>query len=157
MADPITLAIIGIAVSAGGQILSGIQQYKAASYSAKVYEQEAKTQKQAAAYEEKKHRESVQRFIGIQRSRYGASGIDISAGGSAQTIINDTAAQGELDALAIRYGGDIAAIQAKNRASMSRFEGKSALTSGLFGAGSTLLSGASSIYEQKQRLKLKGK
>lgn len=151
MAPPIMIGLIaaGAAISAGGQIISGIQQKKAADYSAKVYENEAITQKAAAAYEEERHRDEVRRFIGIQRARYGASGIDISAGGSAQAVINDTAAQGEMDALAIRYGGDVAAIEARNRAKMSKFEGKSAFSSGLFNAGATLLSGAGKAYELK--------
>lgn len=123
-----------------------MQQSKVAEYNAKVYEQEAVTKKQAATYEEKLHRDSVRRFIGIQRAKYGASGVALSAGGSPQAVINDTALQGEMDALAIRYGGDVAAIEARNRAELAKWEGRSAMTSGMFGAGTTLLSGASQGY-----------
>ena len=148
MADPISLSLIaaGTVMAAGGQIISSMQQAKSAAYSAKVYEQEAVTQKTAAEYEEKRHRDNVRRFIGIQRAKYGASGVDISACGSPQAVINDTAVQGEMDALAIRYGGDVAAILARNRASLLRFESKSTRASGLFGAGATLLSGAVQAY-----------
>jgi hypothetical protein len=161
MADPISLTLlaVGTAVSAGSQIIGSMQQAKSAEYSAKVYEAEAITQKKAAEYEEKKHRDNVRRFIGIQRARYGASGIDISAGGSAEAVLGDTAVKGEMDALAIRYGGDVAAILARNRANLLKFEAKSTRSSGLFGAGSTLLSGATQAYsinkEAAMRLKSK--
>lgn len=153
MADPVTLAIIGIGVSVAGTAMSTMQQAKAASYSAKVYEAEAAAKKISAVYEEKKHRDQVRRFIGTQRARYGASGVDISAGGSPMAVISDTVIKGEMDAMAIRYGGDVAAIQARNQASIARFQGRQAITSGVFGAASTVLSGLDNI----QQLRLKSK
>ena len=148
MADPVTIALIaGTVIAAGGQVVGGIQQSKAAAYQAKAYEAEAVTQKQAAEYAEKQHRENISRFIGTQRARYGASGVDVSAGGSVKAVLADTVIQGEKDALSIRYGGDVAAILARNRARMAKWEGGNAMTSGIIGAGSTLLSGAGTAYQ----------
>mgnify|MGYP001588231480 FL=1 len=53
--------------------------------------------------------------------------------------------------MAIRYGGDVAAILARNRARMAKWEGGNAMTSGLVGAGATLLSGAGSVYSAYQK------
>jgi len=59
-------------------------------------------------------------------------------------VMEDTAAQGELDALAIRYGGDVNAARNRSAANLSRMQGSTAMTASYFQAGSTLLSGAAS-------------
>lgn len=143
---PLIVMAVAAVASAAATYASAKQQSETNKYNAKVYENEALTQKYAAKYEEKKHRERVRRFIGIQRAKYAASGIDISAGGSAQMVISDTAGQGEMDALAIRYGGDVAAIGARNKATLQKFLGKSTMAAGYLETGATLLSSASNMY-----------
>jgi len=66
----------------------------------------------------------------------------------------ETAAQSELEALTIRYGGDLQAAQERNRAALARFEGRSALTNSAFRAGSSLL-GAYGDYRTIQEKKEK--
>lgn len=148
MGDPISMALLGAgtAISAGGSIVKGIQESKMASYNAKVYENEAEAIKAKAVYDEKMQQADVKRFIGTQRAGYGASGVALGAGGSPETVVNQTALQGMMDAIAIRYGGDVAAIQAKNQAALAKWQSRNYLSSGLFGAGATLLSGAGQIY-----------
>jgi len=69
--------------------------------------------------------------------------------GSPLLVMEDTAATGELDALTIRYGGDVAAARSRSSANLSRMQGRAAQVGSYFTAGSTLLSGASSALSTK--------
>ncbi len=142
MCEPITasmaLMAVSTAASAGGAIYSGIKQEEAAEYSAKVAEQNAEASLKKAAYDEEAQREKVKRLLSTQRAAYGKSGVDLT--GSPLLVLEDTAAQGELDALAIRYGGEIEAGQQKSKAELYRLQGQTAKTEGFIKAGTTILS-----------------
>ncbi len=144
---PATIAIAALAMSAVGTGVSALGQYRqgqateaAQEYNAKVSEANAEAIKAKAAYEEDISRDKLKRLMGTQRALYGKAGVDISSG-SPLLVLADTAAQGEKEALAIRYGGDVEATQQKNQARLQRLYGKSAYSSGLIGAGSTFFSG----------------
>lgn len=143
----VPLLVFSSLVTAGGAIMSGQQQAAASEYNAEVAEQNAVAAKQKAAYEEEAHRQNLKKIMSSQRALYGASGVDIE--GSPLLVMEDTAAQGELDALAIRYGGDVAAAQQRSAANLYRMQGRNAKMSGFWNAGSSLLSGASKYYASK--------
>ena len=79
-----------------------------------------------------------------QRALYGKSGVEIE--GSPLLVMEDTAAQGEMDALAIRWGGDVAAARARSEANLMKMQGRTAGRLGAIQAGTTLLSGAGQTY-----------
>lgn len=147
------------AVSAVGQIQQGqankasAQASAAASeYNAKVNEQNAIAAENKAKYDEQMHREQVRALLSKQRAIIGKSGVTME--GSPLLATLDTVEKGELDALAIRYGGKVQSQQYRSGADISRMEssaylakGKSAMTGALFGAGTTLLSGGASAYK----------
>lgn len=137
-----TYALIAAAVAAAGTVYSGVQQKKAADTNAAISEQNAIAAQQKAAYDEQMHREGVKKLLSAQRALYGKSGVEMA--GSPLLVMEDTAAQGELDALAIRYGGDVNAARNRSAANLSRMQGSTAMTASYFQAGSTLLSGAAS-------------
>jgi len=137
------VAVAAVAVSAFGTIQAGQAAKSAAKYNAAVAEQAAKAASDKAAYDEQRHRESIRKLMSSQRALYGKSGLDMTEG-SPLLVMEDTAAQGELDAMAIRYGGDIASARDRSAANLSRMQGAAAVTASYFQAGSTLLSGASS-------------
>lgn len=128
-----------MAIMAAGQIYSAMAQKQAADYNAKVYEAEAAAETQKSASEEAVHREKVKSLISSQRAKYGMSGVAMT--GSPLDVISETAGKGELDALAIRYGGEVAAAAANSKAAASRSQGQTALLTGALGLGSTLLAG----------------
>lgn len=150
MYDPITpamalyVALGATAVSAASAAYQGQQAKKEADYNAAIMEQNAIAAKNKAAYDETMHRERVRKLLSTQKAQLGRSGISLE--GSPLLILEETVAQGELDALAIRYGGDIEASRSRSAANLSRMQGKSAITSGYVQAGSTLLSGGSRAY-----------
>lgn len=138
-----TLAIIGLvsaAASAGGAVYSGVKQAEAEEYNAKVRDQAALAAQDKAAYEEGIHRDKVKRLISSQRALYGKSGVDLA--GSPLLTLEDTAGQGEIDALAIRHGGNVEAAQQRSAATLSRMQGKSTRNASYIQAGTSLLSGA---------------
>lgn len=141
------IAAISAIAGAGSAIYSGIKQEEAADYNAAVSEQAARAAKDKASYEEDIHRERVRKLISSQRALYGKSGVDMS--GSPLLTLEDTAGQGELDALAIRYGGNVSAAQNRSAATLSRMQGSAARTSSYIQAGSSLLTGASSTVKAK--------
>ncbi len=139
------IALVAIAVvGAGGALYAGEQQRKAASYSADIAEQAARAAQAKAAYDEERHRERIRKTLSTIRSLYGKSGVDMT--GTPLLALEETAAQGEMDALAIRYGGDIEAARQRSEAALLKMQGKTAQTSSYFEAGSTLLQGAGKAY-----------
>lgn len=141
------MTAVSAVAGAGGALYAGEQQRKASSYNAAVADQNARAAEDKAAYDEQMHRERIRKILSSQRAEYGQSGVSMDSGSPLLTM-EDTAGQGELDALAIRYGGDIQAAQQRSSATLSKMQGKSAQTSSYFQAGSSLLTGAQSMLKK---------
>jgi len=139
------VAVVAAIVGAVGTISAGDASRRAANQNADAQEQAAIAAQRKASYEEKMHRESVAKLLSAQRSLYGKSGVEME--GSPLLTMEDTAGQGEMDALAIRYGGDVAAAQQRSAANLSRMQASAVQTASYFQAGSTLLSGASTVIK----------
>lgn len=135
------IAFAGLIASAAGTLFSANQQKKMADYNAAVSENNAEMAENKAAYDAKMHNQEVRRILATQRGLYGKSGVD-SSSGSPLLVMNDTVKQGAMDALAIRYGGDIAAAQQRSQANLYKMQGNNAMMSGGISAGTSLLSGA---------------
>ena len=95
--------LLGTALQAFGTFRAGQAQEKAAEYSAQVAERQATAATQKAAYEEEMRREKGRKLSASQRAAAGATGITME---SFSDVFAQTALDTELDALAIRYGGD---------------------------------------------------
>ncbi len=133
--------LVAAAASAAGTVMSADAQRKASNYNADVADANARAAQDKAAYDEKMHKESVRKILASQRALYGKSGL--SSEGSPLLVMEESTKAGEMDALAIRYGGDIAAAKERSSANLLRMQGKNIKTAGYIGAGSTLLAGAS--------------
>jgi hypothetical protein len=116
----------GVYMSAVGKYQEGKTQKRAHDYNAERAEEKA-------AYEEEQSRLRWKRLIGQQQALYAKAGVDISSG-SPLLIMSQTAAEGELEALNIRYAGE-------NEAQMQRWYGKRAMQAAKLAAWSTLLTG----------------
>ena len=147
-------AIGGLVVGAAGTVISAVGQSQAADYNAQVARQNAmyaeqagQQQRQIAAENERRQRLRTTKLLGAQRAGYAKAGVTME--GSPLEIMSETASQGELDALNIRYGGEVGAYNARVQGSRYRsqagfydFESGRTMTTGMIGAGSTLLTGA---------------
>lgn len=137
----IASAVIG-AVSA---IQQGQAAKAAANYNSAIAEQNAElSRKQAAANAQQQDRENYLR-MGAIRAAQGHSGGAGDAG-SVLDVIGDVAMQGELQRQNILYQGELQARGYGNTAGLERSQGRNAVTSSYFKAGSALLQGASSYY-----------
>ena len=134
---------VATAVTAYGQYQAGKAQEAAYEYNAKVQEQNAKVAQDKAAYEAERQAQRIRRLNATQRAAYAASGVQLS--GTALDLMEDSTTQGEMDRLAILYGGDVEAANMRSEATLSRFQGKSAAAAGTSAAFGTLLGGASRI------------
>jgi len=155
----LALAAIATVLSAGTTAYSSYQQGQAqqsmSSYNALIARQNAdlalqkqELQKMQTKITEQREREKTERFISEQRALYGKGGVTTE--GSPLLVMADTAAQGEVEALAIRYAGSMeeANIIAQGSgyrqdAELARMRGGAASKAGSIGAGSALLTGVS--------------
>lgn len=138
-------------LSGVGAAASGMQAAAAADYNAQVAERDAQMATQAAAFEEDLHRERLRKTLSAQRVATGASGGAME--GSPLIVMQQTAEDAEIDALAIRYGGSVEAARAQSRAAASRMEARAARTGAVIGAGASLLSGGAKIADRRDALR----
>lgn len=125
-------------MSAYSQLQAGKAAADVADYNAQVLEYQAGVSRETAAYEEKRLRRAAERIKSTQRARYAKAGVTFE--GSPLAVLADTAAEAEMDALAIRYAGETRAASYEMEAIGSRWEGKMAKMTGRIGAMQTILS-----------------
>jgi hypothetical protein len=135
------IAAVGSAVSAVGMVQQGRAQSAAAEANAQAMETQAAQERLAAGAREESFRRETRQFLGTQRAALAQAGVGLS--GSAYDVARTSAVNAEMDALNIRYEGELAARGLQGQAAMSRFDGKQARTAANWGAGAALLQGAS--------------
>ncbi len=134
---------LAAAVGAVGAISQSRAAANVADYNAKVAENDAIAVRQASQFEEQRVRERNQRLMASQKAAFGAAGV--RAEGSPLMVLQSTAEDAEIDALAVRYSGSIQEARAKSEAAAARADGRAARTGGFFRAGTSLLTGASGV------------
>jgi hypothetical protein len=163
MADPVTLMVVSTAVSAVGALQAGAAaeaqakaQADANAYNARVKEIQAGVEREAAGRREEQQRRKARQVLGEQRAALVQSGVGMM--GSALDIEEQSATAAELDALSIRYEGEMAAKGLLYDAEAEKFEGranlaagKNAKTASYLKAGSAILSGGTDIAMYKSR------
>lgn len=138
------LTAVGTVASAAGSFMQGQAASRAAEANAAMAEEEAQRARQAAAVEEDRNRAQSRRTISAQRAAYGSSGV-VSEEGSSLLALADSAAEAELDALTIRYSGDVTARRYQVQAASDRAAAAGYRQQGLVSAGTGLLTGASRV------------
>lgn len=141
-AIPYIVTIAGAALQAKAQHDQGKAQEEIANQNAAALEKDAKAAKQKAEYDEAAHRERVRRAIKSARVDIARSGVDSP---THLLALQESAAEGEMDALAIRHGGTISAERFKSGARIQRMTGAAARRAGRTGAGASLLAGAGRV------------
>lgn len=140
------LAIAGLA-SAGIGAVSAIQQGRlagaAAETAAEQAERNAELARQNAKFEERRLRERLALVQGSQVAAAASQSL-LATGGSPLEVMARTAEDAEIDILAIKRAGEIAAQRQISQAAISRLEGAAARSAGTFRAGASLLTGTSS-------------
>lgn len=151
VAIPYLLAA-GTALSAYGQYQQGKSAQSLAQYNATLDRRNADTARLQATAEEERFRRQAARQRGEQVGKIAASGVVVNTG-SPLLVLADSAREAEMDALNIRYGGELKAQGLEANARSEEFQGKNAKRQGIIGAGSTLLSGAARTYKAYKEYK----
>ena len=136
-------SIIGVAVSAYGNFREGQDAAEAGEYNARIGREEAALTEQAGALQASRQREQVSRLIGAQKAITAGSGIELT--GSPIDVMMDTAAEGEFDAQIIEYNTRIQAARLRSGSTRDIELARASRTSGIFRAGSTILTQGSRI------------
>lgn len=126
-------------IGAGLDLAKGIGQEKIAKYNARLAELQGKAAgEQALATESIQRKENAQ-FLGKQAAAFAESGVGY--GGSALDVQAQSATDAELDALTIRYKGQLARLGFNADASMTRVQGRNEASQSYLLAGANLLKG----------------
>lgn len=131
-----------------GQMSSANSQAAVAEHNASLAEAEGKVAQDQAYSEEAVKRREVRRIQARQRALMATSGL--SGSSSFDDISAETAQQGELDALAIRYGGKLARSRGEMAGRVGKAEAGAIGTAGLLGSLGTAASGAYQTYDAYQ-------
>lgn len=126
-------------------------QAQADEYNATIQSQNASVARQQAGAREEAQRRQARQVLGEQRAALAQAGIGLS--GSAADVYGQSAANAELDALNIRYEGELESRGLLAQSQLSRYEGKvsgmnasSARRAGNLSAASALLAGGTKAY-----------
>lgn len=137
------IAAITAAITAYTSIQSGKAQKRISDYNAALAERQAEDERLAAADKAERQREQNEALLSRQRLLYNVSGVGMA--GTPSDVLMDTASKLELDAQAIKYGGESRGFALETQANIQRMQGAVAKKTGWWNAGTTLLSAASSI------------
>ncbi len=147
-------AVISAGVGAVSAISAGQSQKNASEYQAQVADQNAKLAVRNAGAQEEDQRRRARQFQGRQLAAIGESGAGLS--GSTADLFRESLFSSEMDALNIRYEGELGKTSFNNEANASRFNGKVAQNSSYMSAASSLIGGVGSYYGIKSRPKTGG-
>lgn len=126
---------VGSALAVGGGIMSAFGAYSSGQAQQQQSNYNAQVERQQAMADEAAQRRRSSAILSQSRANIGASGVEIA--GSPLEVMAQSAADAELDALTIRYGGEMRAQQAE-------YQGRVARASGNTSAATNLLMGLSS-------------
>ncbi len=130
--DPVSAAI-----TIASTLASRAQAAGRANARSRALARNAAMVRQQAALEESESRRRTKQVLGRQRALFAKSGVKLE--GTPLLVQQETATEGELDALAIRRSGDLREARLLNEARAARLQGRNALLSGVFRAGRTIL------------------
>jgi len=135
------LSLAGTAIQAAGQIAQGENANEMGQLQQKAYDDQARAQAKASAYEQMQERRKQDLLLASGRAQVGASGVSFE--GSPSDVLASNAAQGEMDIRAIEFGSTMKQNQLRTQGALARRQGQQAETAGYIAGASTLFSGAS--------------
>jgi hypothetical protein len=142
MCDLATVALAGgTALQAASSISQGAAASRAGKMNAAISDSNARVVAARGAFEEAKVRDQVDRVLAGQRAYYADAGLDLTTGSPIATAAQ-SAAQGEVDAVLTRQKAQADSEGLKLQAEQQRAQARQAMAQGIFGAATTLLSGA---------------
>jgi len=146
----IPLMIAGTGLSAYQQYQIGKEEREAYGQRAAVAEEEAKVTEKASLEEARKKTREGKKFVAMQKAAMARAGVKIA--GTGLLVMEETKKEFARDVSFITEGGMAGAKRWRSQAGFERRGGKGAYRAGIWGAGTTLLTGAGNILWRKYRL-----
>ena len=140
------LGVLAAGTSAIGSIQQGKAERQQAEFQARVARQQAASEKQISADQERDYRKSQSARLAEIRASMGASGTDTSTGTPLLSLA-DFEGETERNALRIRSGGEIRSRRLEEQAGFYGAAGRSAQRTGYARAGSSLLTGFAKAFQ----------
>lgn len=138
------LTIGSTALGVAGTLAQAQAQKKAANYNAAVQEQQAQLEQQKGAAKATEISQRTKQRMAGARAASIESGLELS--GSVSDVLDTVNQQGTLDAMTALWDSSTRAQGLRSSAELERSKGKSAVTAGYLGAGSSLLTGFNKLY-----------
>lgn len=134
-------AVVGTGVGIAGQVSAGVAARDAGDIASAQAKDDAAYVRDITKEEVRKFRRQADKFQSTQKSAIGGSGLRMS--GSALQLLQETELEIERDIKSIQEAGEQRAEGIEAQGDIYKIQGQAALTAGIIGAGSTLLSGIS--------------
>lgn len=141
--------ITGTVMSARQQAQAGREERALYAQRAGVAEEEAVAITKATRHEAREKRKEGRRFKARQKALFAKSGVKIA--GTSPLVMRETEKEFARDAAFIQEGGMVEARRMRSQAGMERQMGVSAYRAGIWGAGTTLLTGAGTTYSRGRK------
>ena len=141
------LGLGGNLLSGAGSIAGGMNAAQMAKAQARILERQAEEEKAAARREAMRKREEGERIGSRQLALAAASGGGVNDP-TVLNIMGDTAAETEIHAEEIEYGGSVRAADLLNQASAVRAGGQQMKTAGIIKGIGSIASGGASLYDK---------
>jgi hypothetical protein len=142
--------MMGTAMSAYQQYQMGKEQRALHAQRAGVALEEAEAVTKATRHEAREKTKEGKRFKARQKALFAHAGVRIA--GTSPLIMKETKREFARDAAFIMEGGLTEAARLRTSAGMERQMGKSAYRAGMWGAGTTLLTGAGNIGMRRYQM-----
>ena len=137
------ITVASAAFSAYTSVQQGASQAAWNKYNAKVAKRNAKIAAESARIEAEAKRRETRRLLSHQGALYGKAGATFE--GSPLLVMEETAAEGELEALLTEYRGVTRSQAYRSQAEADKMRAEQAKTAGWYGAGTSLLGAASDV------------
>ncbi len=147
----VAVSVVSIAVSAYSAVSAGNNAKDVADYNAEMQRRAALDAQQRGAADSADKSQEVRRLIARQHTIMGASGMDPNSGTNLG-LMTETAGQGELDSLKIRYNAQRQAAGLNAQADLTTAQGDAAQSAGNMNAVGSIFSGASSAMSGYYKL-----
>jgi len=136
-------SIAASAAAAVGEVTAGIAAGRKGKYQAAVLEQQAQAELEASKAEEVEYRRQESSRRAQMRALYGGSGVQTL--GTVPLVLEDAETEAGLQALRIRYGGDIRSQRLGEQANLAKIEGKDEKRAAFARAGASLVEAGSTF------------
>lgn len=128
---------VGAVIAAYGQVQKAQQAKAMAQYNQKMQERNAQISRDQTALAMTQQNQRARRVQGSIQASYGASGVQLN--GTLLDVMSDSAANAEMDALTLKYHGQLRAQGYQSAADIYGWQGSQALREGYGAAASTLV------------------